>query len=358
MPRIHCLLPVRDEADVIEECLNELLSWATTVFVFDTGSVDETWEIIQEMARIDKRIRPVAKDAVYFNDSIVRGFLFEKAREHMRDGDWFLRVDSDEFYHISPRDFIKEHLRKHETVAYGKYFEFAFTSKDLDRWKTEEYTLSDRAISISERRRYYFTDPHAEPRLFRYRSSMKWPGASSAPFHAGMIARTRLPIRHYPNRDPVQMKRRWILRKIMMADARNRKAWGGDVDDLTWNRDDWTTYVYPIGNQQLNYWPPGKEFLFGKLSWDPDRGALIKRSAKRLLYGGGVARLLDLRKEGWSDADYPQAISDEVQKQCEDLLSNVSIESCIQDLRAKATEDTDWFNKNLPPKPPRSSSAF
>ena len=41
--RFVVLLPLRDEADIIGQCLRHLLEWAGAIYVFDTGSVDETW---------------------------------------------------------------------------------------------------------------------------------------------------------------------------------------------------------------------------------------------------------------------------------------------------------------------------
>jgi len=34
------MLPVRDEADIIGQCLEHLLRWADSIYVFDNGSVD------------------------------------------------------------------------------------------------------------------------------------------------------------------------------------------------------------------------------------------------------------------------------------------------------------------------------
>jgi len=102
-----CLLPVRDDADIIGQCLQRLLTWADAIYVFDTGSVDDTWEIVQDFAAKDKRVMPLKKDPVYFSETRLRGWLFHQARQKMRTGDWFLRVDADEFHHVLPPEFVK-----------------------------------------------------------------------------------------------------------------------------------------------------------------------------------------------------------------------------------------------------------
>jgi hypothetical protein len=67
--------------------------------------------------------------------------------------------------------------------------------------------------------------------MFRYRRSMKWAKSVSMPFNAGFVSGNRIPIRHYPHRDPLQMQRRYKLRAAMMK----LKAHAGGH----WKLDDW-----------------------------------------------------------------------------------------------------------------------
>ena len=216
--RFHALLPVRDEADIIGECLQHLLTWADAIYVFDTGSVDETWEIVGDLASGDDRVRLLGKDAVYFSETRLRGWMFHRARRHMAEGDWFLRVDADEFHHIPPPEFVRTRLRRHETIVFHQYYDFRLTAAEVRAWETGKETLDDRARPIAERRRWFTVSPYSEPRLCRYRTTMRWPPTVSFPYNAGYRARARLPIRHYPHRDPVQLERRCRLRAAMMAD--------------------------------------------------------------------------------------------------------------------------------------------
>ncbi|HYF37471.1 MAG TPA: glycosyltransferase family 2 protein, partial [Prosthecobacter sp.] len=215
--RFHVLLPVRDEADIIRQCLRHLLGWADRICVFDTGSVDDTWEIVQAVAAEDERVVPLRKEAVYFSEPKLRGWIFHQARQHMRTGDWFVRADADEFHHVPPPEFVRTRLRPHETIAYHQYYDFRLTGSEVELWEEGKETLADRARPIEERRRWYTMSEYSEPRLCRYRESMQWPPTVSFPFNAGYVARTRLPIRHYPHRDPVQLERRCLLRAVMMA---------------------------------------------------------------------------------------------------------------------------------------------
>lgn len=256
--RFHVLLPVRDEADIIAQCLRRLLTWADTIYVFDTGSVDDTWEIILDLAQDDARIIPMGKEPVYFSETRLRGYMFHIARQNMSDGDWFLRVDADEFHHISPPEFVKTRLRKHETIVYHQYYNFQLTQTEVEAWQRGEENLADRQRPIEERRRYFKPSLYSEPRLCRYRSTMQWPITASFPINAGFLARERLPIRHYPHRDPVQLERRCKLRVIMMADRTNRQNWTRP-EQHHWSESEWQKFVVQNNDLELQYWSPGSE---------------------------------------------------------------------------------------------------
>ena len=45
--KFHALLPIRDEADVIAQCITSLLDWADKIYIFDTGSVDDASSVLQ-----------------------------------------------------------------------------------------------------------------------------------------------------------------------------------------------------------------------------------------------------------------------------------------------------------------------
>lgn len=263
--RFHCLLPVRDEADILDQCLRQLLTWADVIFVFDTGSVDQTWEIVQDLAAKEKRIVPMEKQPVFFSETKLRSYMFNIARKQMCDGDWFLRVDADEFHHIPPPEFVKNHMRKHETIAYHQYYDFRLLQSEVEAWNRGEENLSDRTRPIEERRRHYTVSPYSEPRLCRYRSTIKWPMTVSFPFNAGYVARERLPIRHYPHRDPVQLERRCRLRAIMMADEQNRSNWTRP-ELHHWAEREWKKFVTPNDLPELKSWESATELPFVNLT--------------------------------------------------------------------------------------------
>ena len=318
MTRFHVLLPVRDEGDIIGQCLDHLLKWADAIYVFDTGSVDETWEIVQETALKDRRVIPLGQKPVYFSETGLRGWMFHRTRKMMREGDWFVRVDADEFHHIAPPEFARTHLRSHETVAYHQYYDFVLRRSEVDEWEAGRRGYEDRSRPIEERRQWYTVSAYSEPRLCLYRESMKWPPSVSFPFNAGFVARERLPIRHYPHRDPAQLERRCRLRAIMMADRKNRANWSRP-ELHHWAEAEWRRFVVPDDTPGLKRWVPGSP-----LPMPRHRNHLApphKRLAQRIAHTF-LLPLLDRTRQGWPDGACPQPVSTDVIATLERELSS------------------------------------
>lgn len=307
MPKFICLLPIRDEADIIGECLDNLSTWADEIYVFDTGSVDDTWEIVREKATTTKSVIPLKQDHVYFSEMKLRGWMFNHARDGLRNGDWFLRVDADEFHHVPPPDFVRERMHPTETLAYHQYYNFVLRQSEVVDWEEGREGLADRSRPIAERRRWYLVSEYAEPRLCRYRESMKWPPTVSFPFNAGFVAKERLPIRHYPHRDPIQLDRRCRVRAVMMADSRNRAEW--KMDYHYWQDTNWRSFVTPDQTAGLKRWTPGTPLA--EVSQSNHLPAIHRRFsqwfAHRFLLG-----LLDARRPPWPADAYPQRIPPEI----------------------------------------------
>lgn len=316
--KFFCLLPVRDEADIIGQCLDRLLTWADRIFIFDTGSVDHTWEIVQEYAARSKKIEAVKKDAVYFSETKLRGFLFHKARQEMKDGDWFLRVDADEFHYLAPEQFIKERLRKHETIVYHQYYNFELTQSEANRLSSYEAIVAERELPITDRRRNYTISVYSEPRLCKYRSTMKWPDIVSFPYNAGFLAKERLPILHYPNRDPLQMDRRCKLRAVMLANKENRLNWG-DPDSHHWTIDDWKKFVVPDQQEGMKRWELNTPLP--EIKQYNHLAPFYKRAVQRLVHST-LLDVLDKTRPSFSDNVYPQKINPEKVSVLQDVLSN------------------------------------
>jgi glycosyltransferase involved in cell wall biosynthesis len=317
--KFHALLPVRDEADIIGQCLEQALTWADAIYVFDTGSVDNTWEIVRDFASRDKRIVPIRKESVYFSETRLRSYMFHVVRQNMHNGDWFLRVDADEFHHIAPREFVRNCMRKHETAAYHQYYDFRLLQSEVEAWNAGEETLKDRQRPIEDRRRHYTVSDYSEPRLCRYRETMQWPVTVSFPFNAGYVARERLPIRHYPYRDPVQLERRCRLRAIMMADEENRSNWSRP-ELHHWAECEWKKFITPDDLPGLKPWKSGTELplVHGTSHLKPSHIRVVQR-----LMHAFCLPMLDRLRPKFPPDGRPQSIPKEIVELLQEKLNRV-----------------------------------
>jgi glycosyltransferase involved in cell wall biosynthesis len=306
--RFHALLPVRDEADILGQCLTHLLTWADAVHVFDSGSVDDSWEIVQDFAARDSRVRPLKKDHVFYSEPLLRGWMFHQARAAMRDGDWFLRVDADEFHHIAPPEFVKTRMHRHETIAWHQYYDFKLTQSEVKAWEEGRENPAHRSRPIEERRRWFVPSQYSEPRLCRYRETMQWPTNVSFPYNAGFVARARLPIRHYPHRDPAQLDRRVRLRAVMMADQQNRSHWSRP-ELHHWAQSEWRAFIVDDDDPNLLYWKQGAELL--RFDFTTHLAKPHVRLAQYVAHRA-LLPLLDRSRPRWTDKDYPQPIPPEL----------------------------------------------
>lgn len=237
--KFHCILSVKNEGDIIRELLDHLLTWADGVYILDTGSTDETWDIVQDFATQDSRIVPFMRKSILFNNPI-RGWLFNAFRDRMSDGDWVVRTDADEFYDVeSPRQFVANRLAPHETRVELQWYYFRLTQDEVDDWEGGRETMDDRKRSIRERRRFFMISEASEWRMFRYRRSIRWPSYRSQPWNAGYVAQARIPISHYPHRDPEQMKSRIALRQLM-------KQYIPGYSGQHWSQEDWRQEVVKV----------------------------------------------------------------------------------------------------------------
>jgi len=223
---------VRDEEDIIAQCLDHLLKWADGIYIHDLGSTDSTWDIVQDYARRDKRVIPYRREPLVYNDSL-RCVLFDEYRQGFDAGDWVMKIDADEFYHIEPPVFVRERLSKLESAIYLRWYFFRLTSAEVADYESGRVNLrADRSRPIERRRWLYKIPEYAEPRMFRYRRTIRWATSTTMPHNAGYVARECIPIRHYPHRDPLQMAKRYRLRRA------NVKLKGASPV-VHWSLDDW-----------------------------------------------------------------------------------------------------------------------
>lgn len=312
---------LRDEEDVIGECLAHLLQWIDALHIYDLGSTDRTWEIVQEFARREpKRIFPVVRQPTVYDDNL-RSYLFAHTRQTFSSGDWIMKIDADEIYHVPPPQFVRERLRPLDSAVHLQWYFFRLTTSEAAAYESGKISIGeDRKRPITDRRRYYKISTYAEPRMFKYRSSMKWPENISFPYNAGFVSRERIPIRHYPHRDPAQLARRYRLRASMMK--LNAHAGGH------WKLSDWRQDLVDdsgasasqatksgladnagVDSGPLHYWAPGTPLREEPLHNHVP--PLKVRAAQRIIHPL-LLPLLDARRATYNTAYQPRLIPEPI----------------------------------------------
>lgn len=207
---------VRNEVDIIVETLTIASEWCDCIIVDDNGSDDGTWEMVQELARSNKKIIAWRSKRQPYGDHL-RGDPFREFRHLSEVGDWWTKLDADERYVDDPRQFLAKVPRWHHVVA-ACQFQYYLTKEDLSNDKGKLFFPKEGTPSVLDGLHYYRCE-YAEARFFRYRPKLIWPKDVSWPKHIGVIYPRLIRNRHYQYRSPEQMKMRWKIRQNAIAEG-------------------------------------------------------------------------------------------------------------------------------------------
>jgi hypothetical protein len=215
--KIFALSIAKNEADIIEQCFDAALDWADGIFAVDNGSDDDTWQLIEKMAASDDRVRALGCWDEPFSES-VRGRIFEQAHRVGRAGDWWCRLDADEFYIDDPRGFLAAVPRARSRV-WSSSFEYYFTDVDSERFAADPDHFSC-GMPIEQTIRHYLNN-YGELRFVRHEKMLRghrsptgrdwpsgWPVTKATDVH-----QTRIRLRHYQYRSPRQIESRLATRR-------------------------------------------------------------------------------------------------------------------------------------------------
>lgn len=208
--KIYSLLLVKDEADIIEDVLCDAVKWSDKIIVFDNGSSDDTWSIVNRLAKKYRQIVPFVSDATPFRIGL-RAKLFDAFKSELsRDDWWCVRMDADEFYIDNPRSFLADVPRLFSQVSKAS-FDYQITYEDLD-----ESNFIGEFKADCDKIRYYNPLTWSETRFVRHSPKLTWVVDERKPQPCGMTYYKPIRVRHYQFRSPQQMQRRNEVRKISL----------------------------------------------------------------------------------------------------------------------------------------------
>jgi glycosyltransferase involved in cell wall biosynthesis len=259
MTHIHAVCLVKNEGDVVAQTLRYASQFCHKIYVFDTGSTDDSWEQVQS---IDNTVVvPFKREKVAFYDGL-RAQVFNSVREYCNIGDWFYILDADELLGEDPWKAIKIAEKEGANQINTLQYNFYFTDKD---WQDYKLGNDSRDRAISQRRRYY-RFVNIEQRLFRITDNIVWPEHVDNEHPRGYMMPTgpkkrkkcsyKIPNRHYQYRDPEQIQLRLETRLSARSVNSNNFIHYRFLEDGI----DWTKSITP--SNQLHYYNNDGHFKF------------------------------------------------------------------------------------------------
>ena len=239
--RIHALCLIKNEADILRQSLQAARAWCDFIYVLDNGSSDGTWELVQDLARDDPAIVPWKQDAVPFRVGL-RAEIFNAFAERARKGDWWVRLDADEFYIDEPRAFLTRVPRSASCVWYAPVC-YYFSTEEVRRYHADPSQFAD-DVPITEKCRHYFNH-WSEIRFVRHEAMEPWQGIKGWPENLTSRVHShqrRILCRHFPYRSPAQIKRRIATRAPTAFSAFRHetiKDWRTHIDLLATHKLRW-----------------------------------------------------------------------------------------------------------------------
>ncbi len=148
-PHIVVQMMIRNEADIIEECLREIVSWGLDeIVVLDGASTDGTLQKVAGFIDADIDVRSTPDPCNRFADHR-RNELLEMTLRH--DPDWILSLDADEIYDTNPASAIRAAHAAGANVVRCYVPQFWITLSDI----RDGILTEDPRASVQERRRWY-----------------------------------------------------------------------------------------------------------------------------------------------------------------------------------------------------------
>lgn len=162
MPKVSVIMPSLNVAPYIRECMDSVICQTLSdieILCIDAGSTDGTWEILQEYAERDRRIRLMKSDqksygyqmnlgleaaageyiGIVETDDYILPEMYEELYAYAKEKDAdFVKTDFDVFtsFQDGEKLFLKYSLPKYSSAAYDTIF------------TSEDYVQSERTIDI------------------------------------------------------------------------------------------------------------------------------------------------------------------------------------------------------------------
>ncbi len=198
MGRLYGHMVVKNEADIVAESVTHNMRHLDAIAVTDNGSTDGTWDILQDIASADARVR-LFRDPSPFSTRVAHksGMRVREIGFNRRRGDWAIQCDCDELHESDVRAVCR--ASDDCDLIFGRKWQFAlFPDTPPDG-------------PARERIRWYHPEPQCEHRAYR---NPRWFYVRAvAKRHNLRTSALRLDIAHYQCRSPEQVASRLRTRR-------------------------------------------------------------------------------------------------------------------------------------------------
>lgn len=247
---IHGICLIKNEIDIIAQMLEATVPWCDFIYVYDNGSTDGTWETVLALSQKYPHIVPYKQDDAPFSDSL-RGEVFRHYRQKSIAGDWWARLDADEFYVDNPRSFLAKVPLQYSVVV-AAFLQYYFTDKDLEQYN-QDSSLYANEIPVQQKCRYYINN-WADRRFFRYAPGLSWPPNKEWPDNPGRPYSIRIRAQHFQYRSPQQIQKRLDMRhRVKQATGFFSHESRSNLDWITQPPDKRGTYNQESSDQPITW---------------------------------------------------------------------------------------------------------
>lgn len=206
--KLNAICMVKNEVDIVGETLINACRFCHRIYVFDNGSTDGTYELLQKLSATHEQIVIAAHSDEMFKNQL-RNRVYNMYHNLYEDTDWWYILDADELLVDDPRPMLEKAAAQNKNAMRAWMAQFYFTDADMAQYDSENH-----AQPITQRRRYYRIN-WREPRFFLNAKDTSWPETISGrfpPFCNRLYAHSPV-LRHYAQRTPEQITARVKIRE-------------------------------------------------------------------------------------------------------------------------------------------------
>ena len=137
MIKLNPIFIIKNEADIILEILNNAQHFCEYIDVFDNGSTDGSWELMQAKAKQDSKVI-IAVYSVEIYRNQFRNRVYDMFYYEFSAPDWWYILDADEMLSEDPRPMLVKAMQRHKNQIRLWQAQFNFSANDLAAYDTEQ----------------------------------------------------------------------------------------------------------------------------------------------------------------------------------------------------------------------------